>query len=229
MFDVAAVEVLRGPQGTLYGRNATGGTINFITNRPTQEVDVGVAALYGAFGRTRFEGVISGGLSDDGCARLSWWTIAEGFADNAHLGDTFGFRDRTAGASPRAGISAAPCGWTPPSIASGIDGRHPAHAAEFQHHRARQQSDLRPPRLGLPIRATSALSLKPMASACWKAATSLSIGISRPMALRSITSYTHVGFSISARTGTAPDPWCCPIALRIPRPGSKIQPSVRPV
>lgn len=99
MFDVAAVEVLRGPQGTLYGRNATGGTINFISNKPTQEVDASAAALYGAFGRTRFEGVISGGLSDDFALRAAVMldNQSEGFGDNVHLGDSFGARESHGG------------------------------------------------------------------------------------------------------------------------------------
>lgn len=99
MFDVAAVEVLRGPQGTLYGRNATGGTVNFTTNRPTQETDVRLAGLYGAFGRTRVEGVLSGGLGERFAVRAAMMVDNqdEGFADNIHLNDTFGARESQGG------------------------------------------------------------------------------------------------------------------------------------
>jgi iron complex outermembrane receptor protein len=62
--DLAAVEVLRGPQGTLYGRNATGGVINFITNKPTQEfegeIGLGLASFDGVSGR----GYISGPFTE---------------------------------------------------------------------------------------------------------------------------------------------------------------------
>src|SRR6516165_8475859 len=47
LFDIDRVEVLRGPQGTLYGRNTTGGEINFISNRPTAESHAGFSLEYG--------------------------------------------------------------------------------------------------------------------------------------------------------------------------------------
>ncbi|MES3027639.1 MAG: Plug domain-containing protein [Pseudomonadota bacterium] len=46
LFDVSRIEVLRGPQGILYGRNTTGGAVSIITNGPTREFDAGVNASY---------------------------------------------------------------------------------------------------------------------------------------------------------------------------------------
>src|SRR5258706_6897528 len=56
LFDIDRIEVLRGPQGTLYGRNTTGGEINFITNRPTAETHGGVTAEYGSHNEFMAEG-----------------------------------------------------------------------------------------------------------------------------------------------------------------------------
>ena len=58
--DLARVEVLRGPQGTLYGRNTFGGTVNIHTNPPTLDETSGyITGLYGDYSRTKFEGAIN--------------------------------------------------------------------------------------------------------------------------------------------------------------------------
>jgi len=56
MFDIQTIEVLRGPQGTLYGRNSVGGSINVITNKPTDELSGHVDALIGDYNARIFRG-----------------------------------------------------------------------------------------------------------------------------------------------------------------------------
>ena len=72
IFDVARVEVLRGPQGTLYGRNTTGGAVNIITERPTQTFETGFTVEAGRFDAVRGEGFISGPLGGGAAGRLSF-------------------------------------------------------------------------------------------------------------------------------------------------------------
>lgn len=58
-YDLARVEVLKGPQGTLYGRNATAGAVNIITARPTQKFEGYVTAEYGHYDSKRLTGAIN--------------------------------------------------------------------------------------------------------------------------------------------------------------------------
>ncbi|MEM9751543.1 MAG: TonB-dependent receptor plug domain-containing protein, partial [Pseudomonadota bacterium] len=82
-FDVQRVEVLRGPQGTLYGRNAVGGVINIISNAPTEEFEANLSATYGNFEALRFEGAVSGPITDNIRVRLAGlYSEREGFTNN---------------------------------------------------------------------------------------------------------------------------------------------------
>lgn len=86
-FDLERVEVLRGPQGTLYGRNATGGTINLITAKPTKELSGFLRAQYGNYNAIETEGAISGPLSDTISARLAFFlSNRDGYGENIVTG-----------------------------------------------------------------------------------------------------------------------------------------------
>lgn len=88
LFDVQQVEVLRGPQGTLFGRNTTAGIIKFDTVKPTQDLEGYAKAGFGSFGTMNFEGAISGGLTDDLSARLSVLSQdRDDYIDNAFTGE----------------------------------------------------------------------------------------------------------------------------------------------
>jgi iron complex outermembrane receptor protein len=69
--DVERVEVLRGPQGTLYGRNATGGAINIISRQPTDEVEGYASLLVGSFDRREVRAALSGPLGGGWSARVA--------------------------------------------------------------------------------------------------------------------------------------------------------------
>lgn len=71
MYDVERVEVLRGPQGTLFGRNATGGVLHVISNKPKQEFEAYGEIQAGEYDKIRFEGAISGALTDTLSGRLA--------------------------------------------------------------------------------------------------------------------------------------------------------------
>jgi iron complex outermembrane receptor protein len=70
-FDVDRVEVLRGPQGTTFGRNASAGLLHIITKRPSQDFEGNVKITAGDFNLGVFEGMVNGGLSDTVSGRLA--------------------------------------------------------------------------------------------------------------------------------------------------------------
>jgi iron complex outermembrane recepter protein len=73
--DLERVEVLKGPQGTLYGRNTTGGAVNYIANKPTETFEAGFGVSYGNYQTLDADGYVSGPLSDTLRARLAYRTI----------------------------------------------------------------------------------------------------------------------------------------------------------
>src|SRR5690606_28632469 len=70
-YDLERVEVLKGPQGVLFGQNSTGGAVNFIAAKPTQELSYGGDLSYGRFNKVEANGFVSGGLTDRLAGRLA--------------------------------------------------------------------------------------------------------------------------------------------------------------
>ena len=83
LFDIERVEVLRGPQGTLYGKNSTGGAINFITRKPAFENGGTVTLGAGHNSLLEAEGALNVALSDTLAVRVAGtWAEADGWLNN---------------------------------------------------------------------------------------------------------------------------------------------------
>ncbi|QIG80774.1 TonB-dependent receptor [Stakelama tenebrarum] len=91
-FDLESVQVLKGPQGTLFGRNATGGAVLFTSAQPTDRLEGFARAKYGNYDRTEVEGALNVPMADGrvlvrGAFNL---TYADGYIDNLYTGETLG-------------------------------------------------------------------------------------------------------------------------------------------
>jgi iron complex outermembrane receptor protein len=87
MFDLERIEVLKGPQGTLFGRNAIAGAVNVITSKPQDEFGAKVAVTVGNEGILRYQGLVTGALSDSLSGKLVVnHREHDGFVRNTHLG-----------------------------------------------------------------------------------------------------------------------------------------------
>lgn len=97
IFDLERVEVLRGPQGTLYGKNSIGGSVNFVTSKPTSELNARVRATVGEYGRFDLGGMVNGELSEQLLGKVSFSRRSyDGHTTNVHNGQTMDSADTLA-------------------------------------------------------------------------------------------------------------------------------------
>lgn len=89
LVDVERVEVLRGPQGIIFGRNSTGGAINVISRLPsTERLEYGLEGGYGRFNEARVDGFLNLPLGGDTAARAAFrWHDADGYMENIGPGN----------------------------------------------------------------------------------------------------------------------------------------------
>jgi len=98
-YDVGQVEVLRGPQGTLYGRNATAGVVNLTSAKPTDQFEAMASGDIGNYQNRRFEGMVNIPIVDDRVdIRIAGeWTKRQGFSFNEYTNDQIDGRDLWSG------------------------------------------------------------------------------------------------------------------------------------
>lgn len=98
LMDVERIEVLKGPQGTLYGKNTTGGAINFVTFDPSEDFEARVTAGYSRWQRFDLDGFVNGPLADSVNGRLafSFTKQNEGWQTDIDNGRKYGKPDRYA-------------------------------------------------------------------------------------------------------------------------------------
>ncbi len=96
-FDIERLEILRGPQGTLFGRNATGGVVNMITAKPTDKFELQTSISIGNYDHQKISAVINLPLGDNFGIRLAGLDLTRsGYTENIHTGNDVDGRDQYA-------------------------------------------------------------------------------------------------------------------------------------
>ena len=93
-YDLSSIQVLKGPQGTLFGRNATGGAVLFETAKPKDRLEGYLLARYSSYDLFRAEGAVSLPLSDSAGLRIAgFYEVGGAFVDNRRTGVRLGKQD----------------------------------------------------------------------------------------------------------------------------------------
>ncbi len=93
-FDVERVEMLRGPQGTLYGRNTTAGVLNVITAKPDEEFGADIGLTFGNYNTVKLNGMVNLPLSESVSQRFAVFSLdRDGYTDNIFTGNDVDDRD----------------------------------------------------------------------------------------------------------------------------------------
>ncbi|RYG38037.1 MAG: TonB-dependent receptor [Burkholderiales bacterium] len=114
LFDIADVQVLKGPQGTLVGRNATGGAILYRTREPSSVFEGYGKVTIGDYGRREFQGAVNVPLTDTLAMRAALSASSQdGYVDNYFLDPASGYRNTTPGMTARRMAGQVALKWTP--------------------------------------------------------------------------------------------------------------------
>jgi outer membrane receptor protein involved in Fe transport len=93
-FDLERIEVLKGPQGTLFGQNSTGGALNYVAAKPGDELEAGFDLSYGRFDAVELNGYLSGGLTETLSSRIALHALSSsGWQEGRSRDDTNGEAD----------------------------------------------------------------------------------------------------------------------------------------
>ena len=99
LFDIERVEVIKGPQGDVFGRNTNGGAVSYFTRKPSREANGYVRASYGKWDRSEVQAAFGGPLSDTVSGRISLMSIqqSDGWVYNRTTGNDVGEVDILSG------------------------------------------------------------------------------------------------------------------------------------